>query len=418
MIITSELCELAGMESSQAMLEKIPSWIDGNISEPDQPLLIGLTKLLKPQKVVEIGVASGWSGCLFIEALNQNAISSEYFGIDLSPKYYLDTSRDTGSAIFELFPDTPVKRRMLFGNYAIDNIDTVGKDIDLAFIDGDHRHPFAILDLLSLLPNMKPNSYVLLHDINLSTFERHKQKNRGPKYLFECWPFQKIHSSQYLPMIGALEIPDEIDDGLLTLLLNTVSTPWEKKVEPDVLEKIALSLSNTYGRDWGNKFISAFRMMNNTVAISNEDKLSRNFISKLINNTKSISDVTARLEIFISAIAIFPYSSQLHHNISVLRFNLGDLDGAIASATKAIELDETNPHYLSFLGNIYTSCGKFSLAEPLLKQAISLKDDYPVFHYRLSVMYKQSGRISESRDSLLIASRLEPENVNYKKSID
>ncbi|HHL2559609.1 TPA: hypothetical protein ACQ31I_001472 [Yersinia enterocolitica] len=45
MAITSELCEFVAKAASQAMLEKKPLWVSGNISEFDQPLLIGLTKL-------------------------------------------------------------------------------------------------------------------------------------------------------------------------------------------------------------------------------------------------------------------------------------------------------------------------------------------------------------------------------------
>ncbi len=415
MLITSEICESAGMESSKAMLEKIPAWVDGNISEPDQPLLIGLTKLLKPKKVVEIGVASGWSGCLFVDTLIQNSLPAEYIGIDLSPRYYLDTSKETGAAITELFPDTAINKKMLFGQSAIDCLEAIGGDIDLAFIDGDHRHPFAILDLLSLLPSLNPCSYVLLHDINLSTFERHKQLNRGPKYLFECWPYEKIHSSQYLPMIGAVKIPTLIDEGFLTLLLNTVYTPWEKKVEYPLLEKIASSLGNAYGEVWEQKFLSAFNSMNRIVEANYQDSQSSTFIRKLINTTKLNSDEASRLDLLKSAAACFPPSSQLYHNISVLQLKLGEMDHALTSAILAVEAESNNPHYLSFLGSLYTARGELELAEQLLKQAISIKDDFAVFHYRLSDVYNKTNRQSEALSSLNTASQLEPGNVNYQK---
>src|SRR5690349_1811519 len=88
-VFTTDQCESAGAGIAAAMQARMPAWVGGNISVHDQPLLAGLTVLLAPSKVVEIGVASGWSGCLFIEALSRTGRTTEYVGIDASPTYYL-----------------------------------------------------------------------------------------------------------------------------------------------------------------------------------------------------------------------------------------------------------------------------------------------------------------------------------------
>ena len=210
-VFTTAQCETEGAAIAEAMRPRMPAWVGGNISVHDQPLLAGLTVLLAPTKVVEIGVASGWSGCLFIEALSRVGRPAEYIGIDASPTYYLDDARPTGAAIGEIFPAPPVATRLLLGQMAADTVDVVGPGVELAFIDGDHRHPWALLDLLALLPVLAPSAHVLMHDLHLCTYERHKHTNRGPKYLFEAWPGPKVHSSQRPPMIGAIQLPPAPD---------------------------------------------------------------------------------------------------------------------------------------------------------------------------------------------------------------
>jgi hypothetical protein len=122
---------------------------------------------------------------LFVDALQSNRTDAEYVGVDLSPDYYLDKSRKTGAVIDELFPERTVSCRLLLGKLAIDVVDEIGEGVDLAFVDGDHMHPWAALDFLTLLPILSPGAWVLFHNLNLSTFARHKNKNRGPKYFFE-----------------------------------------------------------------------------------------------------------------------------------------------------------------------------------------------------------------------------------------
>ena len=412
MKVTAELCETIAMKSSQDMLERMPSWISGNISKADQPLLIGLTLLLKPVKVVEIGVASGWSGCLFIDALQKNNNNAEYIGVDFSQQYFLDSTKETGSAIAQLFPESDVKKRLLLGGYAIDYIDDIGKGVDLAFIDGDHKHPWAILDLLSLLPVLSPDAYVLIHDINLSTYIRHEQANRGPKYLFECWPLEKIHSSQVLTMIGAIKLPSSIEGSLLTTLLNTVYTPWEINVDVSVLNKIARSISQNYGNEWGQRFQAAFHKMN----LSKENNVGNfDFIESLIRVVSQHPRSISHLNMLQSAEPVFPQSSKLQHHISVLHYRNNNLEKAIDHSLRAVKIDGANAHYISFLGELYLRTNDIVKAEAYLSEAVRLQDNVAIFHYRLALALEKSERIKDSIISANRASDLAPGNVDFSE---
>ncbi|MDN0123965.1 class I SAM-dependent methyltransferase [Yersinia aleksiciae] len=415
MTITSELCEFVAKTASRVMLEKKPLWVSGNISEFDQPLLMGLTKLTRPKKVVEIGVASGWSGCLFMDILEANGQPAEYIGIDLSPTYYIDPSRKTGAVISELFPSSPINAKLLLGSFAIDLQKEIGKDVDLAFIDGNHMHPWAILDFLSLMPTLSPSAYVLIHDLNLSTYERHNQANRGPKYLYECWPFEKLHSSQNLPMIGAVRMPQRIDEEFLTLLLNTTYTPWEAKITPSILVKIASSIGNEYGSSWEKKFQRAFDQMNLTTTNAIKNDGHQDFIKELIRIVSNQPNSPAHLEMLHSATFVFPESSKLFHHLSVLQYRAGNIEEALTSSLRAVNLAKTNAHCISFLGELYLASDNLIQASEYLRKAILLQDDVSIFHYRLALMCEKSGLLNEAISSARRANQLTSNNSDFEK---
>lgn len=381
------LCEHVGLSDSKKILERKPAWVAGNISVFDQPLLMGLTKILQPKKVVEIGVASGWSGCLFIDALSRLGQGGQYIGIDFSEKYYLDASRKTGSAIGDLFPDPPLEVSLLLGSMAVDVVDTIGPGVDLAFIDGNHLHPWAILDLMSLLPILKPTSYVLLHDISLSTFERHRHTNRGPKYLFECWPYSKVNSSQDPTMIGAIQMPPVFGDALWRLLLDTLYTPWETTVDPKVLGAISTRLRTFAGEAWGKKFSEAFLDLNAkakleqlAVAEKESDRLIHIHIEKIKKHTEMQLVATQLSE----ASSYFPKSQELLHELSVSLDRLGRVSESVRVSTRCMSLGKSNPHYLSFHGLLLQKAGDLQGAEEYLRAAVAIDATNSVFLKRLA----------------------------------
>lgn len=418
MLIDAKICEFVGDADSKIMLSRRPTWVGGNISQFDQPLLIGLTKLLRPRKVVEIGVASGWSACLFIDALTSNHQPAQYIGIDYSPIFYLDSTRKTGSAIQELFPESAIDCNLYLGNVAVDVLDQLGTGVELAFIDGDHHHPWAILDLLTLLPTLASSAYVILHDLNLSTVERHKHTNRGPKYLYECWPFAKIHSSQNPPMIGAIQMPITMDDSTFNLLLDTVHTPWEVYVDAVILKKISTTIESAYGYNWGEKFQKAFEEMNCTVSkfqfIKNGVSQQR-FINNLIDITSKLSDIDKAINLLQEALQLWPDNWKLLHHLAVALNKAGDNQSALNASRRASEFNSSNGHILSFYGQLLFEAGNLTEAEKLMHSAIESQGDVATFHHRLAVLLVKDNRFNEALECVTRAKKLAPGNTQLTK---
>lgn len=237
---------------------KLPSWAQGNISEYDARFLAGLANFANPRNAVEIGVASGWSSAVLLKALSPLGGEREVIGIDLSPTFYIDSSIATGQAVEEVVPDLINNYRLLTGRLGFDVMPEVG-EVEFAFIDGHHMHPWATLDMLSVLPFIGRGRWVAMHDLNLCTFERHKHTNRGPFYLFYMWPDQKLHSTQNPTMIGALLIERSQVD-YLPILLEILYTPWEVDVDHATLTRLSSFIASSFGPDWSEKFTQAFRV--------------------------------------------------------------------------------------------------------------------------------------------------------------
>jgi hypothetical protein len=104
-------------------------------------------------------------------------------------------------------------------------------ELELAFIDADHRHPLPLLDLLQLAPCMRSASWVLLHDTQLGTLTRQAldagcKPMFGPTYgaewLFTHWPFRKISGGN----IGAVQLPVEKGE-LIPFALRMMTLPFQ-----------------------------------------------------------------------------------------------------------------------------------------------------------------------------------------------
>ena len=192
-----------------------------------------------------------------MKALSRTDGQGTLTGIDLSPNYYLDASIPTGRAVYETVPELASNYRLLTGRLAFDAMADVGK-VDFAFIDGHHMHPWATLDMLSVLPFIERGRWVAMHDLNLCTFERHRHTNRAPFYLFYMWPDQKLHSTQQPTMIGAVLIERSPAD-YLPILLEILYTPWEVDVDQTALSRLGTFVADHFGPSWSDKFSKAFQ---------------------------------------------------------------------------------------------------------------------------------------------------------------
>lgn len=239
-----------------------PSWVGGAISHYDTMFLSGLVQSLTPRRVMEIGVASGWSSTVLLKSLKHAAQGTNFqlIAIDLFEGYYLDRSKKTGALVEIMEPSLSNNYKLIVGKPAVDSAASVS-GVDLLFIDAHHMHPWATIDLLSSLHALSRGSWVALHDINMCMLPKNDHKNRGPFYLYHLWPDQKINSTQQPSMIGAAHL-ERNPEEYLPFLVELLHTPWEVKVDQPVVDRLAAQIGKRFGANHAAAILSACAAQN------------------------------------------------------------------------------------------------------------------------------------------------------------
>lgn len=260
MLENREVEKLGEAVIDEGYLSRKPAWVGGQISPNDATFLSGLVQTLQPRKVVEIGVASGWSSSILLRSLESRSLSYSVVGVDLCPDYYLDKTMRTGSVVEIMTPNLVGNYQLLTGNLAFEVMAEVGQ-ADFAFIDAHHMHPWATFDLIAVTPFMKKGAWVALHDINLCRLERHKHMNRGPFYLYYLWPDTKLNSTQEPSMIGAIKFNKDPKE-YLSAIFEILCTPWEVPIERATVERLGEYIGVHFGKEWAHRFSSICEIAN------------------------------------------------------------------------------------------------------------------------------------------------------------
>jgi predicted O-methyltransferase YrrM len=254
--------DAVGAPVVRAIWDRQPAWAVASISEMDAAFFAGMVIETRPTRLVEIGVASGWGSCILLHALSVAGIdNAEIVGIDIAPRFFYDEAYATGQCVTDVMPAQLDRYRLITGATAGESATRIGGAIDFAFIDAHHMHPWATLDLLAVLPSMRPGSWVAMHDLSLSLKADQEHHNRGPKYLFEGWDGDKMHSIQRPTMAGAIKLPEDLSSSL-PLLLDILYTPWELPVENRAADAVCATIGRTYGDAWQRKFARAVELGN------------------------------------------------------------------------------------------------------------------------------------------------------------
>ncbi|MEE8161526.1 MAG: tetratricopeptide repeat protein, partial [Acidobacteriota bacterium] len=107
---------------------------------------------------------------------------------------------------------------------------------------------------------------------------------------------------------------------------------------------------------------------------------------------------------YISALDLDPQNASLAHSLASLLAEEDDnLAVALRWASTARRLNPQDPKMADTLGWIYNKMGIYRMAEAQLSFAMKREPDNPTFQYHLAVVYKNTDRIQESRNSLKLA---------------
>ncbi len=90
------------------------------------------------------------------------------YSVDFSQKFYRDTSKQSGFIAEEAKKLLNLKNHKFYLGAGVTSfLEEIGKDIDFVMLDTMHITPGEILDFLVILPYLKSNAVVCLHDVAL-----------------------------------------------------------------------------------------------------------------------------------------------------------------------------------------------------------------------------------------------------------
>ncbi|HEY5036596.1 MAG TPA: class I SAM-dependent methyltransferase [Chthoniobacterales bacterium] len=227
----------------------------GMLPPPDIFFAAAVTSILAPPIAIEIGTASGFSAAILAKIIalrqaDEGAPGAETFlhTIDYKDRYFGDPGQPVGFAIDRIAPELRDKIAIhpLQDSSLCQQLVREG-ELSFAFVDGNHQHPWPLLDVLRL-QRLMASGWILLHDIDLpaliARFRAEGQTvefspSSGAKHVFDFWPDEKIRAGN----IGAVKIPrareslDELVGELRALPSEVSAGSWKKRWrEIDVLD--------------------------------------------------------------------------------------------------------------------------------------------------------------------------------------
>lgn len=212
---------------------------------------------LNLKKILELGVSAGGSSAIILNAI-KDFDNAKLYSVYYNTKLYYDNSKNTGFIIDEKFSNLKNKWSLYTGGTAAKFMEEIGGEIDLCLIDTMHVNPGEFLDFLIVLPYLKKNAILILHDIALhyNGNERHSITNC---ILFSCLRGKKLSFNEGLwnsfANIGAVILDENIKDNILDYLY-LLTLPFEYlPTDNDILECQKL-FSKHYKQDLVDKFIN------------------------------------------------------------------------------------------------------------------------------------------------------------------
>lgn len=142
------------------------------MSESEHGFLCGLLRDFQPKKVVEVGVATGATTAVIMNCLSIMGSDARMYSVDLNKECYRRKHKVSGFQLKEVEKYLPnySNHQFLLGSILPKVIDRIGGEIDFVVLDTVHSLPGELLDFLCIVPYLKDNAIVVLHDVTSNMF--------------------------------------------------------------------------------------------------------------------------------------------------------------------------------------------------------------------------------------------------------
>ncbi len=278
-------------------------------SPTDRKFLWAMINSIKGKKILELGPCFGSSTAIILNAIKHNG-EAILHSVDILSEFPYSSNPQIPYCIEEYFPELKKQLRAYTGEDISEYIEKIGGDIDFAFIDTGHFHPCEALNLITILPFMRENSWVVMHDIGLFYCqENHYQYHNcyATKYIWDAWEGEKLSPSScelfVIPNIGAIKVENikKNKKKLLSLLFNH----WNMDVPEKILTSVRKIIEKYYDKDELDYFdliINRKKFLANVFeknANKSENQTEGNFVPSSEISTKAIHDTAGGITVII-----------------------------------------------------------------------------------------------------------------------
>lgn len=210
-------------------LDKMPDDIASAsmMSYADKCFVNGLLRLIRPKNILEIGVNRGGGTCLILNAM-QDIPGSRLTSIELEEKTVYFAYPDKKFPVADIAKKYHSDNRswdLYCGKDSADVIEGLNSTFDFVILDTAHIHPIESLNFLSVLPFLTNDAVIILHDINLQTWQSTIRRDRfvypfvrhACKILFDTITADKLilqPTPPYPPNIGAFQLSTETKENI------------------------------------------------------------------------------------------------------------------------------------------------------------------------------------------------------------
>lgn len=273
-----------------SQLPYIPN--EPEMSKNDSAFLCGLLKKYDPHKVVEVGVAGGGTTAVIMQCLEElSEDMHEIYSVDINDRFYMDPKLKCGylgDKALDIIKPKHIKHRFLLGKIACEYEDVIGDNVDCLILDAAHYLPGEVLDFISLLPQLKEDALVILHDVSLNFYGRSANCATGVLLSSVCADKYMNHdpnvkNGQY-PNIAAFVINAATRESIENVFL-ALSISWYYMFPDKIMNAYLKSIKKHYKKELVELFDTICFMNRNSYI---EQKLKYKFPFELICRDENI----------------------------------------------------------------------------------------------------------------------------------
>ena len=270
------------------------------MSDIDRKFLNGVVREVKPNKILEIGVSYGMSSAIILNAI-KDFKDSFLYSIDYNTIHYCDKTKKTGFILEEKeeYEKLLDKHKLYTGGVTAKFIEEIGGDIDLCFIDTAHVNPGEFMDILMVLPYLKNNAVVVIHDVASHTFSYQNNKLKCTcGILFSALKGRKIIPNDgifnTIANIGAVILDDDILDRVYDYF-HLLTLPWEylpTDEDIDITKNIFLKY---YDKKYVDMFLNIYSYHKKEITAMNDNIKNKTIIGNKTDLDEKIKSLESRL---------------------------------------------------------------------------------------------------------------------------